>query len=490
MFPDVFVYGDTARTQVLQGWEVKMPDVPITDSAFIADTWRKADVLGVNSCVIWNFSDCVLYIKTDERWEKMQNFNPHTPLSPIKNRGDVSLFRSTWEDMLYKALFFLNGYFTDGLLRPARIGDIITDTVLTEIIGRSKDITAEHIQAKSVKNTVISSHISHWWRSVEKEYRFDGTDKFSVYAKFILLNWINKITFAHMIKGNHNLAIAVERISELTLPTDALKIFEEITDKCDFFNIFESVPFGELLTTSTWIDLTDYNAFLSENGLAQISQTALQSVLENSVTQFKRSVSGVFTTPPKLAEILVKSGILDLTAPAIDPCCGTGTIAKTILDTKETAIGIEKAFATTYAADKHSFPLQVSNIAMTRATAINLPSLLFRSNAFEIQENKKVEITDPTNGEKVIYNLPKWGSVISNLPFVAFDQEGREESNHIAKIIENVRAEIGTSLSGRADLYQAILLHLHKSLADNANVAVITSNSWLGTLAGREFFVS
>jgi hypothetical protein len=41
MFPDVIVYGDNARTQVLQGWEVKMPDVPITDSAFIADAQRK-----------------------------------------------------------------------------------------------------------------------------------------------------------------------------------------------------------------------------------------------------------------------------------------------------------------------------------------------------------------------------------------------------------------------------------------------------------------
>ena len=70
MFPDIFVYGDTARTQVLQGWEVKMPDVPITDSAFIADAWRKADVLGVNSCVIWNFAYGVLYIKDPDGWVK------------------------------------------------------------------------------------------------------------------------------------------------------------------------------------------------------------------------------------------------------------------------------------------------------------------------------------------------------------------------------------------------------------------------------------
>jgi hypothetical protein len=97
-------------------------------------------------------------------------------------------------------------------------------------------------------------------------------------------------------------------------------------------------------------------------------------------------MSGVFTTPQKLAEILVKAGIDDLTVPAIDPCCGTGTIAKEILAAKEFALNVNRAFATTYAADKFSFPLQVSNIAMTRASAINLPSLLFRSNVFELCE--------------------------------------------------------------------------------------------------------
>lgn len=45
MFPDIFVYGDTSRTQILQGWEVKMPDVPITDAEFIYDAQRKTEEL-------------------------------------------------------------------------------------------------------------------------------------------------------------------------------------------------------------------------------------------------------------------------------------------------------------------------------------------------------------------------------------------------------------------------------------------------------------
>ena len=485
MFPDVFVYGDKARTQVLQGWEVKMPDVPITDSALIADAWRKADVLGVNSCVIWNFSHGVLYIKDADGWAKAREWNE---AEHICTRTDVATHRSDWESVVSDVLEVINEYFISDRLRPSRIGEITTDTVMAEIIERNKAVTAEFVQEECVKNTAIASYVSHWWRSVEKEYRFDENNKFFAYAKFILTNWLNKITFAHLIKGSHNPASAIEEIREDTTPLGALNIFDEITASCDFFNVFEAVPCCELLPRPTWLDLTDYNAFLSENGLARIPQAALQSVLENSVTQFKRSISGIFATPQKLAEILVKAGIANLAAPAIDPCCGTGTIAKEILGAKESAIGIEAAFSSTFASDKFSFPLQIANIAMTRAAAMNLPSLLFRSNAFDLREGKEVEITDPQNGERTIYRLPKWGSVISNLPFVAFDQEGREESRRIEAVLRRVRAETGIRLSGRADLYQGMLLHLHGLLDDGASVAAITSNSWLGTLAGQGFF--
>ena len=93
MFPDVFVYGDTARTQILQGWEVKMPDVRITDAAFIADAQRKADVLGVNSCVLWNFTYGVLYVKTGNTWSVERTWDQ---TSHIHTRAQVTTFQADW----------------------------------------------------------------------------------------------------------------------------------------------------------------------------------------------------------------------------------------------------------------------------------------------------------------------------------------------------------------------------------------------------------
>ena len=65
MFPDVLLYGDENQTQILQGWELKLPDTPITDTTFINDAKRKAVSLGLNSCFIWNFTAGVLYVKSD-----------------------------------------------------------------------------------------------------------------------------------------------------------------------------------------------------------------------------------------------------------------------------------------------------------------------------------------------------------------------------------------------------------------------------------------
>lgn len=63
MFPDVLLYGDEAQNRILQGWELKMPDVLITDEALVKDAARKATALDLNSFVIWNFTYGKLYVK-------------------------------------------------------------------------------------------------------------------------------------------------------------------------------------------------------------------------------------------------------------------------------------------------------------------------------------------------------------------------------------------------------------------------------------------
>lgn len=72
MFPDVILYGDTNLTTILQGWELKMPDVPITDETFVKDAQRKARALHLDSCVIWNFQYVQFYIYIKRRQKPLK----------------------------------------------------------------------------------------------------------------------------------------------------------------------------------------------------------------------------------------------------------------------------------------------------------------------------------------------------------------------------------------------------------------------------------
>lgn len=46
MFPDVLLFGDPAHCAVLQGWELKMPDTPVTDSELLENAQEKCRRLG------------------------------------------------------------------------------------------------------------------------------------------------------------------------------------------------------------------------------------------------------------------------------------------------------------------------------------------------------------------------------------------------------------------------------------------------------------
>src|SRR5699024_2756267 len=98
-----------------------------------------------------------------------------------------------------------------------------------------------------------------------------------------------------------------------------------------FYTIFTSQEYSDLLPNNVWGRLVDFNAFLNDKIL---DHELMQRLLENSVNQYKREVIGQFTTPEKLALLLLHSTVINLEGNDIDPCCGTGIIPKKIIELK------------------------------------------------------------------------------------------------------------------------------------------------------------
>lgn len=116
MFPDVLLFGDENQSLILQGWELKMPDVSIDDIAFVSDSWRKAENLGLSSTVIWNFRYAVFYVKNEEtkKFEIAKKWNISSRIS--ENRNDVLLYKTDWLKILFEVIDEVNRFFFFRLL--------------------------------------------------------------------------------------------------------------------------------------------------------------------------------------------------------------------------------------------------------------------------------------------------------------------------------------------------------------------------------------
>ncbi|WP_081852685.1 Eco57I restriction-modification methylase domain-containing protein [Exiguobacterium alkaliphilum] len=255
------------------------------------------------------------------------------------------------------------------------------------------------------------------------------------------------------------------------------------------FTIFlKKIDYGNYLPRDTWHDLVEYNLFLSENGVANFDQRSLQQVLEQSVRNAKREIIGQFTTPPVLADFLARITVEDLTWNTLDPCCGTGTIPKAILDLKKTGIAIENAHVSTWASDKFSFPLQITNLNLTDIESINIPSRIFQSNVFDLELGRDISIVDPKNGNILNLSLPQYDAILSNLPFVAFEVISDDEKVHLLNTIRKLEEKWDMSLGARSDLYTYIVIKLWSLLKEGGTLGIITSNAWLGTESGKQFY--
>lgn len=484
MFPDVLLYSNQNKGEIIQGWEIKLPDISVENSEFIKDAQYKADVLGLKSTVLWNFQSVVLYVKDENGWRIHKQWND---LFEIKNRNDVETKKEKWILFLKSFLNEINQFLETGIIEKRTLTEI-TDSATTYIINDNKNSLSEYLKNNSQKDLSMKSWIDRWWAETQYEFLSDENDGYSAYSKIILMSWVTKIIFAHLIRETHKTANEILNFDETTTPKDAINIFKKITENSDFYTIFEYKKFEELIPESIWEQLLQFTFFYEDK---IISHDILQNMLENSVSTLKREIIGQYTTPEMLADLLVNVTMTDITGNDIDPCCGTGTIPKKIMLKKE-ELGMNEfhSHSTVWASDKMQMALQIANMALTTPTSMNILNLVFKMNIFEMSINDSIEFTSPEDGSKVEKKIPRFTNIISNLPFVPFEIIDESDKEKITNIFNEVEARTGNSLSNRSDYYMSIIFKFFELLDEGGRIGLIVSNSWLGTLSGKIFYNS
>jgi len=485
-FPDVLLLGGSE--DILMGWELKMPDTSISDQEFINNAAEKANILKLNSFLLWNASSAVLYILDDDTEEFIARKTWDTSHGIINKRKDVFENKKYWLESLHTILKDLNDFIESGNIKKKPIIDSFKDSNIIDFILKSSKGTAISLKEASIRDSKFRSEVSVWWRISQHEY--PSQDQWKILSEIILVNWVNKILFANILTAFNNDAKLIHNINYETSIEEAREIFSTISSTCDFWNIFQPQLGEQYILEESWNELIQLNSFLKEIELSSISQDLIKDLLENIIYTSKRKVAGQYTTPMFLARFLVHLTLNNVAETIHDPCCGTGTIPRAAYDIKK-QIGIlsSDAINTVYASDKVSFPLQMATLALSEPSNIGNVLKVFKSDCTDIYVDQNIELRDPFDGSIVNITYNPVSHIISNLPFIQQEDLKVLNPNIKEKISAILLEHTGKKdkLNAKSDLYAYLPFHFWNLLNDNGRLGLIISNSWLGTEWGVKF---
>ncbi len=483
LFPDVLLFGDLSTARILQGWELKMPDTGIDDYEFRHNAEAKAKVLGLDSFVLWNVSHARLYglNKVSGSFTLIQEWND---LSDIRSRADVQRNRHRWEELAARILARVNELLEDGTLEGRQFVEAYKSGALTQLILANTGIVSEELRTAVARDVRLRSEISLWWQRAQEES--EGDQPHQALAQVNLINWLGKLLFAHVLRERDSRARAIKQIDEHTTPTDALSLFQEISNDCNFWTIFRNSVGLSILPDTAWSQLRQFNSLLSDLRVGAIDQEQLSDLLEATASVGSRKLRGQYTTPPELAGLLIRLCIQDINGRLLDPCCGSGTIPRAALEYKLSHnMKPQATAASVVAGDIDPQAVQLATFALAKPVLMSQPLRAFHKDAFSLTSDVTIEYRHPNDGSTFSEQLWHFHAITSNLPFVS--QSGRQAYDASIRQVNQLFDDAIGPMSGRADIAAYLPFSLYDLLEPGGRLGIIITNAWLGTDWGAAF---
>lgn len=485
LFPDILLYGE--NSDILMGWELKMPDTSMSNQEFIDNAISKAEILKLNSFLLWNGQSAILYKLNDTAYEPFKNWDTsHGGI--ITDRLTIESNRNLWITSLHEILKDLNLFIISGDIKKKPLIESFKDSNIIQFILRNSLTNAKALEQSAKIDAKFDAEANIWWKTSKHEY--PKHNKWNILSEIILVNWINKFLFAHILTSVRDEAKEIYSINYNVDIVEAINIFKNISLNCDFWNIFQPQLGEKYILPDSWNEIVQLNQLLKEIELSSIGQELLQKLLENVIYSSKRKISGQYTTPMFLARLLVLLTLNNKTETLHDPCCGTGTIARATYDIKkEVGISTKESLKSIFASDKVAFPLQMATLAISEPTNFGEIIQVFKKDCSELSIGEDIEFRNPFDGSVINRKYYKINNIASNLPFIKQEDLKKlnpEIQNKINKLL-NEKFSKKDKLNEKSDLYAYLPFTFWDILSENGKLGIIVSNSWLGTDWGEKF---
>ena len=487
LFPDVLLFGDRASARILQGWELKMPDTDIDDAEFRRNAEVKAEALGLDSFLLWNVACARLYVRHGNTDQFIVE-HEWSDLADIRARRSVVQNRNRWEALATNIFGHLNDLFDRGELEGRQFIEAYRSGGITALIMENHESVADALGEAAKRDPRLRAEMVLWWDKYRSEYG-RGT-KEAVLGQAVISNWIGKILFAHILREMDVRAQGVADLRDNTTPAEALELFRQLSEDCDFWTIFSNSLGLAEIPDRPWGQLKQFNSLLTDLRVGSVDQVQLSSVMEATVEVAVRKFRGQYPTPIELARLLVNLCVGDIVEDRVlDPCCGSGTIARAALELKlKAGVTPNELSGSIFAGDQDPQAVQISTFALAKPSLMNMPLRIFQKDAFSLRPTKSISFRNPTDGSCFSGELGQFEVIVSNLPFVA--QDGRKRYGNAIENVTEALGKNGLSISGRADVAAYLPFSLHRLLKDKGRLGIIITNAWLGTDWGDTFYTS
>lgn len=415
LFPDVLLFGDRTTARILQGWELKMPDTTIDDAEFRENAEAKARALGLDSFLLWNVSNAHLYARNThtDAFVRIQTWNE---LADITTRAAVVRNRSRWEALTDTIWSYLNDHFERGTLQGRQFIDAYRSGGVTALIMENAGQVTEAFVEASKRDNMLRAEVTLWWDRYRTEYTGGMKEpKEQVLAKAVISNWIGKILFSHILREKDARARRVTTISDETTPAEALMLFNRLSEDCNFWTIFSDSIGLKLIPDNVWRQLKQFNSLLDDLRIGSVDQGQLSNVLEATAEVAVRKLRGQYTTPIELARLLVNLCVRNrVTDRVLDPCCGSGTIARAAMEQKLAEnVNPNDVAATVFAGDQDPQAVQIATFALANPSLMDIPLRIYQRDAFTLTSDTKIEFRKPTDGSVFTETLGRFEAITS-----------------------------------------------------------------------------
>ncbi len=514
-FPDVLLYSDRVSGTIFNGWELKLPDTAVDDQVMLENALEKAKALSATSFVTWNGSEATIWGIENEHYnlDSLSEIKVYPPIPGISTRADIEEHTAynrnvpRLKSRLLEILHDLEQLKEDGRIKEAvNIATTIVDTI-THISRELIPHLTAAIQQRVNSNADFQRAFGRW-KILEKatikilsksSRRQTSVNEFQVLAKFTYYRLIGKVLFYLTLSDK-----LAGRIEPLVLEDGrpAKVQLEEYFDAArtiDYQAVFE-IDFTDTLPFSGRIDsyIRHLVVLLNEYDFSILPSEVIGTILENLVPREEKQQFGQYFTPEKLTYLVTLSALRSVDDVVVDPTSGTGSFLNTFYKVLK-SLGQEShqsLLNQIWGNDISHLPaiLSVINIYKQDVTdTANFPRVT-RKDFFRLEPAMLIPYPDPyKEGEFVDVPLPTFDAIISNFPFIQYEDVPEKE-----RLVEAFEQEFGRSqsafldgrqffINGKANYFAYCFYHSLKFLRDGGFLAAITSNAWLGKNYGLQF---